>query len=328
MAIHTFSALCSAIFGNFIFLHLILISPDVLFVYSTQSSPAFILGLNVKRRILDSYLLTLNTLSKFQGQFTLPFRAMLKTYPLRDIGMCVPIFFVQLNPPFRDHVFFSGHFVANPATNFHTKKREGIWPTCKKKHEHTTVLNKQIRTICVFKCWLDCLLASFEALLSLEKAIDEPTPSWSAVPFLASCRTKTTSVKLCTFLCFSSSHRRNMSGKRIFVVTERCIIWRTKKRPRRTSLPQDHRAALISAQAKGVVVDSMKGDLAEPERFLTADKELQPSSRRVTAACRWCWRSVRRAGPRNLRLLARKPVDGGKGPGEERTGASTTSCSC
>ena len=33
-------------------------------------------------------------------------------------------FFVQLNPPFRDqNVSFTGHFVANPATNF-TNKRE------------------------------------------------------------------------------------------------------------------------------------------------------------------------------------------------------------
>ena len=42
-----------------------------------------------------------------------------------------------------------------------------------KKHENTSVLNKQKRTICVFKCWLSCQAASFEALRSLEKAIDD-----------------------------------------------------------------------------------------------------------------------------------------------------------
>ena len=33
--------------------------------------------------------------------------------------MCVSIFFVQLNPPVRDqNISFTGHFAANPATNF------------------------------------------------------------------------------------------------------------------------------------------------------------------------------------------------------------------
>ena len=38
----------------------------------------------------------------------------------------------------------------------------------------------------MFKCWLNCQLASFEALLSLlshEKTSNDPTPSWSAVLF-------------------------------------------------------------------------------------------------------------------------------------------------
>ena len=33
-----------------------------------------------------------------------------------------------------------------------------------------------------------------------------------------------------------------MSGKRMFVVTERCIFWDRKKGPRRTSLLEDHRS--------------------------------------------------------------------------------------
>ena len=44
-------------------------------------------------------------------------------------------------------------------------------------------------------------------------------------PFFASCRTKTISVNLRNFLCFFVSHRRNMSGKRMFVVTERCFFF-------------------------------------------------------------------------------------------------------
>ena len=54
----------------------------------------------------------------------------------------------------------------------------------KQKHENTTVVLKQKRIICILECWLNCQLASFEALQSLEKTIDDPTPSWSAVPFL------------------------------------------------------------------------------------------------------------------------------------------------
>ena len=59
-------------------------------------------------------------------------------------GTYVPIvFLVQLFPPFRDQYFsFTGHFVANPATNFTNNERD-IRPKCKKeKHENTTVLNK------------------------------------------------------------------------------------------------------------------------------------------------------------------------------------------
>ena len=37
------------------------------------------------------------------------------------------------------------------------------------KHENTAVLKKPKRTVCASKCWLSCQLASFEALLSLEK---------------------------------------------------------------------------------------------------------------------------------------------------------------
>ena len=49
------------------------------------------------------------------------------------------------------------------------------------RNEKTRTYNS-VDTICVFKCWLKCQLTSFEALLSLEKTIDDPTPSLSAVP--------------------------------------------------------------------------------------------------------------------------------------------------
>ena len=63
-------------------------------------------------------------------------------------------------------------------------------------------MKKQKRTISVFKCWLTCQVASFEALLSIDKAIDDPP--WSAVPFFASCRTKNEILQhFRIFLCFS-----------------------------------------------------------------------------------------------------------------------------
>ena len=83
--------------------------------------------------------------------------------------MCVSIVVCPIEPTFSvTNVSFTGHFVANPATNF-TDKREGAIGRDAKKHENTTVLNRQKRTLCVFKCWLNCQPASFEALLSIEK---------------------------------------------------------------------------------------------------------------------------------------------------------------
>ena len=98
----------------------------------------------------------------------------------------------------------------------------------KKKHENTTVSNKQKPTICVFECWLDCQLTPFEALRSLfflkKKNIDDPTPSWSTVPPLR-------------FPSFFFVLHRNMSGERMFVVTERCILGGPKKKMCRDAHP-------------------------------------------------------------------------------------------
>ena len=85
-------------------------------------------------------------------------------------------YFLPIEPHFVTF-FFARHFVANPSTNS-TKKRERHLAEVRKNEK------MKKRTICAFKCWLCCPLASFEALQSLEKNIDDPTPSWSAVPFL------------------------------------------------------------------------------------------------------------------------------------------------
>ena len=87
-------------------------------------------------------------------------------------------FFVQLNPPFRDQNFSSAvHFVVNPARNF-TKTRGAFGRNAKKRKFNS------VESQSASKCQLNCQLASFEALRSLEKTIDDPTPSWRAVPFL------------------------------------------------------------------------------------------------------------------------------------------------
>ena len=66
-----------------------------------------------------------------------------------------------------------------------------------KKHENTTVLNEQNRTLCVFKCWLKCQLASFEALLSLEKKTHRRSKAIvERGPCFASCRTRTICVEI------------------------------------------------------------------------------------------------------------------------------------
>ena len=140
-----------------------------------------------------------------------------------SLGMCVSIVFCPTEPHLcvTKMIFFAGHFVANPATNV-TKNKRRIRPKCK-KHENTTVLKKQKCTICVYKCWLNCQLASFEALRSLAKKHRRTNAIVERGQFFASCRTKTISVK----------------SKRISVVTDWCFFWGQKKKgPRRTSQPK------------------------------------------------------------------------------------------
>ena len=116
------------------------------------------------------------------------------------------------------------------------KKREGHSSEMQKKeHEHTTVLNKQKRTICVFKCWLTCQLASFEALRSLEKTIDDPTPSWSAVLFCVLSHRNDIRQKKRNFLCVSCHIGGTCPVKEFSGSRNGAFFWDQKKRPRRTS---------------------------------------------------------------------------------------------
>ena len=74
-------------------------------------------------------------------------------------------------------------------------------------------------------------MASFEALLSLEKTIDDPTPSWSAVPFFCVLSPKKTIsvTNLRNFPCFSYHIGGTCPVKEFFAATERCISWDRKE---------------------------------------------------------------------------------------------------
>ena len=73
-----------------------------------------------------------------------------------------------MNLPSRDQqISFTWHFVANPATIF-TKNERSIRPQCKKNKKIQECSTNKKRTICAFECWLNCQLASCDALPSLE----------------------------------------------------------------------------------------------------------------------------------------------------------------
>ena len=135
--------------------------------------------------------------------------------------------FVQVNPPLGDQKFsFTEHFVANPATHFSKKNERNIRP---KRKEH-----KQKRTVCGFKCWLNCQLASFEALRSLEKTIDDPTSSWSAVPVLRLVPQKPYPSN-CVISNVFSYHIGGTCPRKEFSWSRNGAFFGTEKRPRRTS---------------------------------------------------------------------------------------------
>ena len=130
-----------------------------------------------------------------------------KSYASKKQGCLSPSFFVQLNPFFHDQFYsFTGHVVANPTTHFTSQKKErGIWPKCKTIRKYNGVFFEQKRTICSFKCWLNCHLASFEALLSLEKKKHRRSNAIvERGPFFASCRTKTIIRQIAQFPMFFS----------------------------------------------------------------------------------------------------------------------------
>ena len=154
-----------------------------------------------------------------------------------DWGSASPSFFVQVNPPFRDQ-FFRLRGISLPILPQISQKTRGAFDRNAKKHE-TTYSVEHTKTHDL-KCWLNGQVASFEAQPSLEKTIDDPTPSWSAVSFLRPCRTKTISRQIAQFpMYFFVSHRRNLSRKRNFVVMDRRIFG-TENRSRRTTLGGDH----------------------------------------------------------------------------------------
>ena len=142
-------------------------------------------------------------------------------------------FLVQLNPPFRDqNVACTGHFVANPATNF-TKKREGHLAEMQKKHENTKVLH--------------CQLTSFEALLSLEKNHRRSTAIVERGPFFLRLVSLSASLQP-----YNNDSRQHCVISSVFCITSEEHVplknfrghgtvhfeWQ-KKRPRRTSLTEE-----------------------------------------------------------------------------------------
>ena len=129
---------------------------------------------------------------------------------------------VQLNPPLRDQNFsFTGHFVANPATNF-AKKRN-------KKTRHL-----QSNAGCIVNWHPPKLCCHLK-----KKDINHPTPQWSAV--------------LLCVLSYKGDIRQNYVIANVFPchIGGTCPVkelwWSrngaflgTKKRRRRTSLLQTH----------------------------------------------------------------------------------------
>ena len=156
------------------------------------------------------------------------------------MGLCVPIVFLSKRTHlFVTKFFFHGAFRCQPCHTFHLPPHQKKRDT--RKYNSVENISKK-RTICVFRCWLNCQYRHpLKLCCHLKKTINHPTPSWSAVPYLRLIAQKRYPSKLRNFRCFLVSHRKNISGKRIFVVTERCIFWDQKKRPRRTSLGQKRR---------------------------------------------------------------------------------------
>ena len=116
-------------------------------------------------------------------------------------------------------IFFAVHFVYKSCQTFRKKKREGYSADMQKKYNR---VEKQKRTICVFKCSLNCQWASLKFCGHLNSIVQRG-------PLFASCRTNTISVKLRNVFRFFVPHRRHMSSEIMFVVTEGCFFLGTPK---------------------------------------------------------------------------------------------------
>ena len=116
-----------------------------------------------------------------------------------------------------------------------------VRPKCT-KHKNTTVLKKLLRTICVVKRWLNGQLASFEALLSLEKTIGDPTPSMSAVSLHCVLSYENHIRQNCVVCSVFSYHIRGTCPVKEFSWSRNCAFFWTEKRPRRTTRPEPAQA--------------------------------------------------------------------------------------
>ena len=105
----------------------------------------------------------------------------------------------------------------------------------------TSNYNSVEYTYCAFKCCLNCQVASFEALRSLEENHRRSNATVERGSFFASCRTKTRSVKTCIIFNVFLYH-----PVKDFVDTERCIFG-TQQKPRRTSLIERAPATVVAA---------------------------------------------------------------------------------
>ena len=115
-----------------------------------------------------------------------------------------------MNPPFRDQNV-SLRCIPLPTQPHISQENERDFGQNAKKHENTNALNKQKRAISVCKCWLNCELVSFEAMVSLDKTINDPTPSGSAVLFLHIVIQKRYPSTVDNFYLFSC-HSKNLDG--------------------------------------------------------------------------------------------------------------------
>ena len=146
-----------------------------------------------------------------------------------------PHLFCPVGPTFLvTKIFFYGAFRCQslPPNSQNTRGAFGR-NARSRKYNSVCSINKR-RTICVFKCWLNCQLASFEVLRSLEQTSNAATPSWSAVLFFCVLSHKTISGKFRDFQCFSCQIGRTCPVKD-FLVSRNGAFFGPKKRPR-TSL--------------------------------------------------------------------------------------------